>query len=34
VDVQTFQKKEEHSVEEEVFQTEWWSLIASTIILK
>ncbi|XP_052307633.1 wall-associated receptor kinase-like 8 [Populus trichocarpa] len=34
VDVQTFQKKEEHSVEEEVFQTEWWSLIAAAIILK
>jgi len=34
VDVQTYQKKEVHSVEEVVFQTEWWSLIAATIILE
>ncbi|KAJ6934381.1 hypothetical protein NC651_009426 [Populus alba x Populus x berolinensis] len=34
VDVQTYQTKDVHSVEEEVFQTEWWSLIAATIILQ
>ncbi|KAJ6694873.1 hypothetical protein OIU74_014079 [Salix koriyanagi] len=34
VDVQTYQKKEVHSVEKGVFQTEWWYVAAATIILK
>ncbi|KAB5564942.1 hypothetical protein DKX38_004996 [Salix brachista] len=34
VDAQTYQKKEVHSVEKEVFQMEWWSVTAATIMLK
>jgi hypothetical protein len=34
VAVQNHGEKEEHQTETEVFQTEWWSLVTATIILK